>query len=102
MNLLNDMHKCKQIDSYTDDRYGIKVFVFKGVNNAGHPVEVSCFTKGDLSADVSDNMKYSANGRSNAKVVFSDGRVSTFSHVSNAKCAAMKFVNGGTWDFATR
>lgn len=101
MNLLNDLRRCSAIDSYTDERYGINVHVFKGVSNAGRPVEVTCYSKGDLWADVSDLMKYSANGRSNAKVAYSNGTTSSFAHVANAKSAAMKFVNGGTWDFAT-
>lgn len=84
----------------TDERYNVTIETETIRDESGKRVKVvKTYTKGARWAKVTNTMKYHWNGRGNAKVLQSDGRTRTFGHVMNAESEALKFANGGTWDF---
>lgn len=93
------LKKIEAIDQDTDERYMIDITWTTGIDHNGNRVKVIRYEKGERWAEVVNNLKYAISGRSNAKVKRDNGSVTTYTHVENAKSAAMKYVNGGNWDF---
>jgi hypothetical protein len=96
---MTKLEKIESIDKDVDERYAIEVTWTTGIDAKGNRVKVTRYEKQGRWAEVVNNLKYSIAGRSNAKVIRDNGATTTYSHVANADSAAMKYANGGNWDF---
>ena len=93
------LEKIESTQSDTDERYAVEITWTTGIDAKGNRVRVVRYEKQGRWAEVVNNLKYSASGRSNAKMTRDNGRTTTFSHVTNAERAALRYANGGSWDF---
>ena len=96
---MTEFEKIESIDKDVDERYMVEITWTTGIDAKGNRVRAIRYEKQGRWAEVTDNLRYSVAGRSNAKLVKDNGATTTFSHVSNAESAALKYANGGSWDF---
>jgi hypothetical protein len=83
-----------------DKRYNVTIKTAKTYNTQKKlTCTVKRFTKGTRWAEVTDKGRRNYSSRSNAQYVDSDGNRKGFKHVDAAEAEALKFANGGTWDF---
>ena len=93
------IEKIESIASDTDERFMVDITWTTGIDAKGNRVRVTRYEKQGRWAEVTNNLRYSAMGRSNAKVKRDNGSTTTYSHVANAESAALKYANGGNWDY---
>ena len=93
------IEKIESIERDTDERYMVEITWATGIDAKGNRIKVTRYEKQGRWAEVTNNLRYSATGRSNAKLTKDNGATTTYNHVANADSAAMKYANGGNWDF---